>query len=154
MGSIVLSLKSTVKEENRNSLTFVFTIATPQSLSSTLSSLNFSSLLAFDSQACTITSTDYSSNELTVNADYSSSLKGTQLTLLFAPSESNSTALKLQNSSALTFAVEPQNNLAAVYFQDSDYELASAVKYFSIAVGALFLLLFLFGFVGGKVVSL
>ena len=46
------------------------------------------------------------------------------------------------------------NNVALVYYQDSDYSIAKAVKYLSISVGIISVLFIIAGLFGGRLIAL
>jgi hypothetical protein len=114
-----------------------------------LKSTNFSQVFSVN---LTGTNLSYSYNDngtLTVDAAYNSTIQGENATLLFNPIASNSPLFASTPPSQIDFAVDPDNNIAAVYYDNTTY---SNVKVFD-ALAQTLMYASLAGFVAGLVLG-
>lgn len=109
---------------------------------SSLNSLNFSQVFSCNISNATLTY-GYSNGELIIDAsNYTSTLQDENITLFFNPPPGDPLFASTPTSS-LTFVVDPDNNLAAVYNSPEVY--ANASMYEKLAMVVMYLSLLVFG---------
>lgn len=149
LSNVTLQYRYALKDEAANAFTAYLSV---QPLHRYLPAIDWKSGLSFGQGiAITSVSVDEDGN-MVVQAEYSSDL--TDDIALQANYSNMGSYAKLSPSQSLSQRIAAENNLSLKNYSQSVYMLAAAVKYSSLIMSAVALLLLLAGYFGGKLIAL
>lgn len=117
-------------------------------------STNWASVIQVPNTNIAITNIFYdsSTDRIVVDFDYTSTVDPAAVRVNF--NSQNNTDLSAVTPFVASAPALSTNNVALVYYQDSDYSIAKAVKYLSISVGIISVLFIIAGLFGGRLIAL
>lgn len=117
-----------------------------------LKGVNFSTAFTCNLSGANLSYSYDNAGNLVVNAAYNQTIQNENITLFFTPPADNPQFASTPTSS-LSFIVDPNNNLAAVYYSDDVYNSAELYEKLSTVVMYLSLMVFVMGVAIGKFIG-